>query len=239
LKTCFVIGPIGQEGSETRKRSDQVLKHIIVPVCEQNGYEAIRVDKIHDSDIINQTIIKYLRESELVIADLTDHNPNAFYETGFRSALGKPLIQLIEEGQNLPFDVSGTRTIFYKMSDPDKIEITKNKLIETIKTVAVEKDSSTDDIDAISPNQSTQMNQQIFSLLLDIKDGIENLESSIKNKERSDIEGIISALANQMQKNSPEIKMMEILFPAMLNNPEKFINLMELMNNTIKTNKSS
>jgi nucleoside 2-deoxyribosyltransferase len=239
LKTCFVIGPIGQEGSETRKRSDQVLKHIIVPVCEQNGYEAIRVDKIHDSDIINQTIIKYLRESELVIADLTDHNPNAFYETGFRSALGKPLIQLIEEGQNLPFDVSGTRTIFYKMSDPDKIEITKNKLIETIKTVAVEKDSSTDDIDTISPNQSTQMNQQIFSLLLDIKDGIENLESSIKNKERSDIEGIISALANQMQKNSPEIKMMEILFPAMLNNPEKFINLMELMNNTIKTNKSS
>ena len=34
-KTCFVIAPIGKEGSEVRIRSDQVLKHIIAPVARE------------------------------------------------------------------------------------------------------------------------------------------------------------------------------------------------------------
>lgn len=28
MKTCFVVCPIGTDGSDTRKRSDQLLKHI-------------------------------------------------------------------------------------------------------------------------------------------------------------------------------------------------------------------
>ena len=40
-KTCFVISPIGEEGSDTRKRSDQVLKHVIAPAADFCGYEAI------------------------------------------------------------------------------------------------------------------------------------------------------------------------------------------------------
>lgn len=44
------------------------------------GFEAIRVDKVNQADSITQTIIDYLINSELVIADITGHNPNAFYE---------------------------------------------------------------------------------------------------------------------------------------------------------------
>lgn len=47
-RTCFVIGPIGDEGSETRRRSDQVLKYIIAEVVEEFGYEALRADQIAD-----------------------------------------------------------------------------------------------------------------------------------------------------------------------------------------------
>ncbi|RFB28284.1 hypothetical protein [Brevibacillus sp. VP] len=238
MKNCFIVSPIGHEGSDTRKRSDQVYKHILTPVCEQCGYNAIRVDKINDTDTINQTIIEHLKASDLVIADLTEHNPNAFYEAGYRAAIGKPLIQLIEAGQDLPFDVSAIRTIFYKLSDPDKLAEAKEKLIETIKTVGLEsEDSSTSQL-AESPqvSQVHQVNQQIFSLLLDIKDGVENLHVTIKNKEQSDLEGIVSAI----QKNSmaPEAKMMEILLPEMLNNPEKFQHLMKLFNQQAPKKKS-
>ena len=38
---CFVISPIGEEGSEVRKRADKVYKYIISPVCEECGFEAI------------------------------------------------------------------------------------------------------------------------------------------------------------------------------------------------------
>ena len=37
LKTCFVIAPIGDEGSETRRRSDQMLTHIIKPAVKECG----------------------------------------------------------------------------------------------------------------------------------------------------------------------------------------------------------
>lgn len=80
MKKCFVISPIGEEGSEVRKKADQVFKYIISPVCETCEFEPIRVDKVNQVDSINQTIIDYVLNSELVIADITGHNPNAFYE---------------------------------------------------------------------------------------------------------------------------------------------------------------
>lgn len=78
MKKCFVVSPIGDEGSEIRKRADQMFKYIIAPVCEETGFEPIRVDKLNQPDSITQTIIDYLLQSELVIADITGHNPNAF-----------------------------------------------------------------------------------------------------------------------------------------------------------------
>lgn len=92
MKKCFVVSPIGQEGSEVRKRAEQVCKYIILPICEDAGFEAIRVDKVNQADSITQTIIDYLINSELVIADITGHNPNAFYEIGYRSLMGRPMI---------------------------------------------------------------------------------------------------------------------------------------------------
>lgn len=41
-KTCFVITPTGDEGSEERTRSDQILNHVIGPMARDCGYNAIR-----------------------------------------------------------------------------------------------------------------------------------------------------------------------------------------------------
>lgn len=80
MKECFVVSGIGSEGTDVRKRADQVFKYIISPVCEECGFNVVRVDKVNQADSITQTIIEYLINSELVIADITGHNPNAFYE---------------------------------------------------------------------------------------------------------------------------------------------------------------
>ena len=57
MKKCFVITPIGEEGSEVRKKADKVFKYIISPVCAACELEAIRSDKENQIDSINQTII--------------------------------------------------------------------------------------------------------------------------------------------------------------------------------------
>jgi hypothetical protein len=67
--------------------SDQVFKFIISPVCKEKGFEPTRSDKSYAVDKIDQSIITQLETADLVIADLSGHNPNAFFELGYRTAL--------------------------------------------------------------------------------------------------------------------------------------------------------
>ena len=123
-KVCFIISAIGESGTPTRERADKVYKYLIAPVCEDLGYKPIRVDHVNAVDNINETIINYLKTAHMVIADMTEHILNAFYELGFRQALELPLVPIIESGGKLPFDVMMTRTTFYD-TDVSKIEESK------------------------------------------------------------------------------------------------------------------
>ena len=51
-KICFVISPIGSEGTEIRDRADQVLRHLIEPAVKLYGYQAIRADAISTPGMI-------------------------------------------------------------------------------------------------------------------------------------------------------------------------------------------
>jgi len=133
-KICFVIAPIGNEGSAIRSRSDKVLKHIVTPIAQEFGYEVIRADKISQPGIITSQIIQHLFEDALVIADLTGQNPNVFYELAIRHVVKKPFIQIIQSGEDIPFDVAVTRVIQFDISDLDSVEQCK---IDFKKQVAV------------------------------------------------------------------------------------------------------
>jgi hypothetical protein len=137
-KLCFVISPIGDLDSETRKRSDQVLKHVIRPAAELCGYKAVRADEIDKPGMITSQVIQHVVNDALVVADLTDRNPNVFYELAIRHALRKPLVQIIQKGEAIPFDVAGTRTIFVDHKDLDSVDAAKKEIIEQIK--ALERD---------------------------------------------------------------------------------------------------
>lgn len=110
-KVCFFIAPIGKEGSEERQHSDMVLEAFVTRALEGEGFEVVRADKIADPGMISSQIIEYLIKSGLVIADLSFHNPNVFYELAFRHAIGKPTVHLIRNEDQIPFDVKDFRTI--------------------------------------------------------------------------------------------------------------------------------
>lgn len=132
---CFVIAPIGQEGSDERKRSDQVLRHIIRPVAEEFGYLAIRADQIAEPGVITAQVIQHVAEDAIVIADLTGHNPNVFYELGVRHAAGKPVIQIARSGEALPFDVGAVRTIFFDHRNMDSVDDCRQALRAQISAI--------------------------------------------------------------------------------------------------------
>ena len=224
-KKCFVLCPISDEQTDIRKRSDQLLKHIITPVCHACGFEnPERVDLIANPDSITNKILECLSTYDLVMVDITDHNPNVFYELGYRSALGKPLIQLKSKADSIPFDVSNINTFDYALDDLDEVEKTRERLIATIKSF---------DFDNLDTKASSKpINQQhylsnVLQELYQIKDDIEIIKEQTKS---TDI-GAISVLADKLTANSQKTDnqvLMETMIPKLLDNPESFMALFEL-----------
>lgn len=131
-KECFVLAPLGLEGSEVRRRSNDLLEYVIRPATEQTGYTVARADEISAPGLITTQIIIHTIESPLVIADLSGRNPNVLYELGIRHAVGKPVIQITTDAHDLPFDVSAMRSIIVDLSSLDSVVNAKTQLAEAI-----------------------------------------------------------------------------------------------------------
>lgn len=112
-KECFFISPIGEEGSEERERSDKVIEYILKEALVEYDYTVTRADHMDEPGSITNQVIQKTTDSELVVADLTGHNPNVFYELAVRHATGKPYIQIIDSKESIPFDISDFRTVQY------------------------------------------------------------------------------------------------------------------------------
>ena len=133
VKPCFVICPFGSPESPQRKRSNMLLEYVISPAVRGYGYVVIRADISAEPGVVTIHIIQHLIEDDLLIADITDHNPNVFYELAIRHAIRKPFIQVVHEGEKIPFNIQGIQTVEYDLSDPEKIR----KTIEKIKNQIV------------------------------------------------------------------------------------------------------
>ena len=114
--TCFVIAPIDREGSEQRKHSDMVLEALIRRALDRE-WDVVRADQITTPGMISGQVIEHLLHSGLVVADLSFHNPNVFYELALRHAIGKPTVHLIRSGDLIPFDLKDFRTITIDTGD--------------------------------------------------------------------------------------------------------------------------
>ncbi len=114
---CFFVTPIGEEGTETRRRSDGVLNFIVAPAAGDLGLTAVRADQIAQPGQISLQVIEHVLQARAVVADLTDLNPNVFYEMAIRHTARLPVVLIAEKGQSLPFDIAQMRTIFFDPTD--------------------------------------------------------------------------------------------------------------------------
>ncbi len=130
--TCLVISPVGDPGTEARKRADQVFKHIIEPVVSALGYGAKRADEMGLPGIITGKLLAAVADSDLLVADLTDHDANVFYVLAIRHASQRPVVQLIDSAQRPPFDLADMRTVHVDIHDLDSAEDARRQLEDQI-----------------------------------------------------------------------------------------------------------
>jgi len=101
----------------------------IKPAIEEAGYEPIRVDKKPHTDWIESEIIRRIKESKFVVADITGQNEGVYFEAGYAMGLGRTVIITVrkDDSKNVHFDASHIRQIRWK----DTAELNKG-LYETI-----------------------------------------------------------------------------------------------------------
>ena len=213
MKKCFVVSPIGDAGSDIRKNADQLYQHIIKPVCEKCGFAAQRVDEFNTSNSITQEILDALNDYDLVIADLTGHNPNVFFEIGYRTKSQKPIIHLKRKDETIPFDVSSIRTFEYDLTDLDMVTATKDRLEQVIRNFKYDEYKE-------SKRGNNFENNMIVASLNDIQYKIDVLTEEIKKKENETIKTVIETFnAQKPEPESLETEMMKILMPELIKNP--------------------
>lgn len=128
-KTCYFNSAIGESKTPIRDWSDQVLDYIVAPVVNELEYSMpIRKDFIAASRSISTEIIRHLVEDDLVIADLTGGNPNVFYELAIRHMLQKPVVHIIRDGDNFPFDIHDVKMIPVSLKSPREVDLAKRSL---------------------------------------------------------------------------------------------------------------
>jgi len=109
--TCFVVMGFGKKTDFETGRVldlDKSYKNMIKPAAEAAGLKCIRADEIVHSGLIDVPMYEQLFKADVVVADLSTSNKNAFYELGVRHAL-RPFTTVIvaEDGiKAFPFDVN-------------------------------------------------------------------------------------------------------------------------------------
>ena len=99
-----------------------VYDEFIKPVLSESGYEVKRADDIESQQNILRDIVESIYSSDLIVADLTDTNPNVFYELGLAHAFKRQVVLITQSVDGVPFDLRSQRLLeydlrFYKMNE--------------------------------------------------------------------------------------------------------------------------
>jgi len=129
-KLVFVLMPFDEDLT-------RIYQSIIKPTVESMGLICRRADDYKTSRAIIQDIWKAICEARIIIADLTNLNPNVMYELGIAHTVGKETILIYQRKEKeikFPFDLIHIRRIEYEDTalGGKKLE---NDLKETIKTI--------------------------------------------------------------------------------------------------------
>jgi len=129
---CFVIMPFSKTTDEHTE--DYWTKHFedfLKPLIEMNQNLEARRSQALRGDVLKQ-IITDLAVSPVVVADLTDNNPNVYWELGVRQSFKHGTVTIAEAGTRLFFDIGAKGTLFYYPKDHLKIEDFRERFKEAI-----------------------------------------------------------------------------------------------------------
>jgi hypothetical protein len=103
----FVLMPFAGE-------FDDIYQLGIKDACKKVGAFCERVDEQFFQESILERTYNQIAKADVIVSDMTGRNPNVFYETGYAHALGKRVILLTHNAEDIPFDLKHYAHIVYE-----------------------------------------------------------------------------------------------------------------------------
>ena len=129
MPTCFVIQPFDPKND---RRYEEVYK----PALQKAGLDPYRVDLDPAVEVPIRDIERRIRESAICLADITEDNPNVWYELGYAFAVDVPVVMTCADQRStkLPFDIQHRTVIRYATASPSDFERLRSEVAK--RTVA-------------------------------------------------------------------------------------------------------
>jgi len=105
----FVLMPFAKE-------FDDIYKYGIKGAAEDVGAYAERVDEQLFQEGILDRVFNQISKADVIVADMTGRNPNVFYEVGYAHALGKIVLLVTQDADDIPFDLHNRPHVIYQGS---------------------------------------------------------------------------------------------------------------------------
>lgn len=129
-RLCFVLMPFAA-------KFQPVYEDHVRPTVETAGFRCQRADEISGTGLITWDVWERINRARFLIAELTDQNPNVFYELGLAHALSKDVVLLTQSMDFVPFDLKALRCVVYEFTPRGMraLEARLRELIESITRV--------------------------------------------------------------------------------------------------------
>jgi hypothetical protein len=110
MKNAFVIMPFSGTANATEQQWPEIYSEVFKPAFEECGYVCERAKPM--TGHLLDSIVESLASSAVVLADVTDRNPNVFYELGIRHSLKRGTI-IVSQDAEVPSDLRGLWFVRY------------------------------------------------------------------------------------------------------------------------------
>lgn len=104
--------------------------------CSLANLECKRVDDVWEDAVVMQDVFSLIFRSKIVVVDFSTRNPNVFYETGIAHTLGKPVVPITQNEEDVPFDLRHHRYVRY-LNNGEGLQDLVQKLASRLRTLSI------------------------------------------------------------------------------------------------------
>ena len=186
MATCFVIQPF-----DNGEKFDKRYKDTFAPAITEAGLEPYRVDKDASVEILIDMIEKRIRDSAICLVDISEDNPNVWFELGYALASNKPTCLICSEDRaKFPFDVSHRNIIRYKTDSQSDFAKLKKDITASLKAKLENKEEVRKIINTSPLKDISGLSSEEISALCSVMQNGEGLRNSCYSSNvTSDMEG--------------------------------------------------